>query len=441
MSMKATYVPRNKNRKLNLKVLIPLIVLALLLSYVGYSLLFSSDDTEEVGFSMCGLSVYETRELLKTVNSQNNLMMKDYFYYGETLNILSETYNLNHRDAFAGKTVYFTNLCKDTNETTFFLGSTVDNQIYIESLEDGFYSIAIDIDLTRMSLYTEETLTDTYYTVRRNGEIKRIELIANHAIADSSIETGILNYNYLFMKVTTLDANDPSVANIYDVVIDPYGNNADSGSVYTGVQDNGLSENAEMYETAVEMKKVLEAQGLKVLITKSSADEVLDIYGNEGRITKAVQVYAKYYLDLQMNASADTTASGGQIVYSSYSSNRLATTFYKYLKEKTSLPSIDYGTSDNLNGVLVSENNGYDVRSIIRETGGYALMAGSVSTTQYDFSVLNQHLSQNRHGIQTLSLEYLMISNPSMAALWKENKTQIATESANALLLALGFDI
>lgn len=441
MTIRRNYVPPQRRRTLNYKIVIPFLVLVLILAYISYNAFFPKNDENDTGMSICGLSAYKTRELLKNVNTDLTIETNDYFYYGETLNLLHNSYSLTNRDDFAGQTIYLNNLC-NSSEKSYFLGASVDSQIPVESLEEGFYTVSISQNLDKRLLISPAQISDTFYTVRRNGKLNRIRLISDRTLFDSGIESNLLTQNYLFIEVTALDETDPSVtesAGIYDVVIDPYGMNEDSGALYAGVSANGLSEYQETYGIALTMKNTLESAGLKVLIARSSEDEVINTYGNPSRILRAKESGAKYYLDLQLNASEDTAAQGGQIVYSSHASNKFATAIFKHLKTTTQLPSISYGSSTNYNGVLVSPmTNGFDDRSIIRETGGYALGAGIITSNSKDYSQLASYMKDNRHGMQCVSLEYFMVTNPEISAMWKQNRDAIGIESANALLISLG---
>lgn len=439
MTIRGNYVPPKKRKKLNYKIVIPFLVLAIALFYLSYNVFLKPAENDETGYTICGFTPFKTREVLKETTSDNTIESADYFYYGETLSILHNTYDINGRDDFAGRTMYLKNLCNGV-EINYFLGATIDSQIPVESLSEGYYAVYVSQDLDKARVISTEIIEDTFFSVRREGITKKIKLLSDPSMYDSQIEKNVLDKNYMFIEISDINAEEASEDDsYYDVAIDPFGNNADSGSVYPGVSGNGISENTEMYEVALVIKKELESKGLSVIIVKDNVDETVNIYGENGRIYRAAQAHAKYYLDLQMNTTADDTAAGGQIVYSSYTSNKFATAIFKYLQENTDLPAISYGSGDNYNGVLMSSNtDGYDTRSAIRESGGYALYAGMTQSATLDFASLDQFMANNRHGMQTVTLEYLMVSNEAMVSMWQNNRDTIGIATARGFLIAIG---
>ena len=57
---------------------------------------------------------------------------------------------------------------------------------------------------------------------------------------------------------------------------------------------------------------------------------------------------AKYYLDLQMMSSSRTSIRGTQVIYSSFSSSRFASTVYNEIIEGTSLVSTGSGKNKGI---------------------------------------------------------------------------------------------
>ena len=137
-----------------------------------------------------------------------------------------------------------------------------------------------------------------------------------------------------------------------------------------------------------------------------------------------------------MGSASNTALRGTQVIYSSFSSNRLASTVYNEILEGTSLVSTGNGSNP---GILASGKlNGYDGRMMIRESGGRILGAGTFS--EKAASENGSFARDSRFGMQTITLEYAFLSNPEDMAIWDQQQELIAEKTAAGLARYLGID-
>jgi len=99
-----------RKRKLKLKYVIPSVIMALLLVYIVGTLLWPEGTEKPVVKTICEFNAQQSREKVSLEYSPIT-QLKDYFVYGETLNIFNSDYVLGKKDLFIGKTVILNNLC------------------------------------------------------------------------------------------------------------------------------------------------------------------------------------------------------------------------------------------------------------------------------------------------------------------------------------------
>lgn len=422
---------RNKQKEQLTKSIIAMTLFALLI-IGGYSLFSyikeSNDKSLNSSIQICSLNYKETLAKINGENYENAFEIKDYLYYGETLNLFEDTYDINQKDGLVGRTIMLTNLCTGS-EMVYLIDGKIDGQIPVESLEDGFYSVKIVYDLIQRRAYSTDEINDVFYTVRRNGINKEITLIANQHLFDTEDNTDVLDRNYLFIQVKTVATPD----DVYDIVIDPGHSSKDTGSyVEYGGAANGLVEAQETYKIALVIKEKLESYGLKVLITRKDASEVVNTYGEDGRLYRAYASKAKYYIDIQLSVASSTSIRGTQIVHSSFTSSKMATAIFTYLLENTDLISTGNTGNGNISGVLPSGViNKYDGRMVIRESGGRILSAGTFSEKAIEENA--SFARDQRAGLQTFTINYIYMTNPEDVALWINNYEDYGVKTAEAI--------
>ncbi len=431
-------VPRSR-RRLKWRVIIPSFILVLLVGYILFNLLFPKDlliDTPS--FVVCDYSYTKTQSVLNELQYEEKIELKDYLFYGETLNIFNATYDINQADYFIGKTIKLRNIC-DSSEWVYMLGKNVDEQIPLENLPDGFYEIFVVDSLKEKRLVTSGELYDEFYTVRRNGLSKKIDLVADKDLLKEKDDSlPIMEDNYFFLNIST-QSDEQDNPEIYDVYLDAAHNTISYNYVDKGRTVNNLVEADELYKVAVAVKGKLEAKGLHVLLSRENEDTVINQYGIEGRLNRAYKAQVKHYIELNLNFTTNEDTRGSRVIYSSYSSNRFATALFKSYISTPGLVPYGRQTSTNIAGVLSSSRtNNLDSYPVIREAGGRILSAGTISELAIEQN--SEFNSNERKGIQSVSLELFFISNPLDVNVYQNDFDTIVNNIANGYLKYLGME-
>lgn len=431
-------VPRSR-RRLKWRVIIPSFILVLLVGYILFNLLFPKDlliDTPN--FVVCDYSYTKTQSVLNELQYEEKIELKDYLFYGETLNIFNATYDINQADYFIGKTIKLRNIC-DSSEWVYMLGKNVDEQIPLENLPDGFYEIFVVDSLKEKRLVTSGELYDEFYTVRRNGLSKKIDLVADKDLLKEKDDSlPIMEDNYFFLNIST-QSDEQDNPEIYDVYLDAAHNTISYNYVDKGRTVNNLVEADELYKVAVAVKGKLEAKGLHVLLSRENEDTVINQYGIEGRLNRAYKAQVKHYIELNLNFTTNEDTRGSRVIYSSYSSNRFATALFKSYISTPGLVPYGRQTSTNIAGVLSSSRtNNLDSYPVIREAGGRILSAGTISELAIEQN--SEFNSNERKGIQSVSLELFFISNPLDVNVYQNDFDTIVNNIANGYLKYLGME-
>lgn len=431
-------VPKRKS-KLKWRVLIPSFILVFLGIYILYNMLFPKELLlEETSFVICDYSQTKTQSVLNELKYDDTVELNDYLFYGETLNIYNATYNNSVPDFFIGKTIILRNVC-DSNEWVYMLGKNADEQIPLENLPVGFYEVFVVDSLKEKRVITSDQLYDEFYTVRRNGTSKKVDLVSdNDLIKIDNDNTPIMDKNYFFIRIIeqTPEEENPE---IYDVYIDPAHNTESFNYVDKGRTVEELVEADELYRIAAAVKEKLELKGLKVLLSRDSEETVINQYGVDGRLYKAYEANVKHYIELNLNFTTNTDIRGSRIIYSSYSTNKFATALFKSFIQTSGLVPYGRDTSSNIAGVVSSSRyNNLDSYPVIREAGGRILTAGTISELAIE---LNSEFNKDeRKGIQSVSLELFFISSPLDVSVYQNEFDQMTTNIANGYLKYLGIE-
>jgi len=431
-------VPRRR-RKLKWRVIIPSFILIVLSGYILFNLLFPKElliDTPS--FVICDYSYTKTQSVLNELVYEDKIELKDYLFYGETLNIYNNIYDINQADYFIGKTIKLRNIC-DNSEWVYMLGKNADEQIPLENLPNGFYELFVVDSLKEKRLITSSELYDEFYTVRRNGLNKKIDLISDKDLLKEKEDSlPIMDENYFFIQVTdqTLE-NDNS--EVYDVYLDAAHNTESYNFVDKGRTVNDLVEANELYRITLAVKEKLEEKGLKVLLARENEDSVINQYGIDGRLYKAYQANVKHYIEFNLNFTTNEETRGSRIIYSSYSSNKFATALFKSFISTPGLVPYGRQTSTNIAGVVASSRyNNLDSYPVIREAGGRILSAGTISDLANEQN--SEFNKDERKGIQSVSLEVFFISSPLDVNVYQNEFDQMVNNIVNGYLKYLGME-
>lgn len=427
-----SYVP--PNRKIPMKwILVVILVICIFLGAgLGCFYIKNNQTPRLEHFTICGLSEEKTAEALHEETSEETYTIRDYQFYGESLNLYAEDFTLGGKDDVRRKSIDLVNLCTDES-LTYTMEDNADRRIDLAELEPGFYALTINDHLVKKRLIYEGTfVSEPFTTVKRDGKVKKVTLIADPAIVEPQ-----LTQNYLFLQI-----EETQPQNEYDIFIDPYGAHLSNGAYTPASSGNGLDEAKEMQAAAEYLKEKLESYGLRVALSKNKYDDVLSYYGSDGIMDRAYQSNAKYYLELGMNVSAQSAYAGTEIYHSNYSSATLANSLMYALRKNTSLKASNaYTWTDRNEGVtscnLTEGSDGqklYDILPSIRESGGRVTGAATFSETAKGNA---SFAKDTRSGMQALSINFIYLSNPEDAEVWKKEKDAILTELADAFVKAI----
>ncbi len=437
MAIHPRIVPKRKKR-IQLRVLIPSILLVGLGLYVVYTILFPREITvEKPSFTICDYNLTKTQSVLHDLRYEDTLLVSDYLIYGETLNVYHEPYILGQSDYFVGKTIVLKNLC-DQSEWVFMLDSLIDGQIPLENLPNGFYELFVVDQLIKKRLIASEQIYDYFYTIRRNGTSKRIDIVADDDLIEAESNTlPIMDKYYVFLRVID-QVEDTSMQEVYDITIDPAHFTKSGNRIDNGRTAFDMVEAQELLRFSLALRDYLEAYGLNVHLTRTTGSEPINLYDVGGRLEAAYLAQSKHYFEINMNFSTNQDTRGTRILYSSYASNKFASAIFRSLSEVPGI--VPYGgiQRGNIAGVLASSRfEGFDSFPVIRETGGRILGAGTISEQSKVNAVFNE---QARKGMQTLSVDLIFISNELDVEIYQTYFDQMVEQVALGYLRFVGIE-
>lgn len=409
------YQPR-KRLRVKWRVAIPFFTLLFLIGYLLVHVFFLRESEDPNAVTICDFSAKSTVEKLH-IESESQMVISDYFFYGENLNLRKAAYHGENDDEMIGKTVKLVNLCSG-EPYLFNLDNKIDHQINVSELPNGFYELYYVYNLSDQRIVMDRAVNEVFHTMTRNSQSKKVELIADNNYTKQEVP---LKSYPLYLKVDSDIVQHDSL----DIMLDPAGGNDDYGlGIDWGYQANGLNESDEMYSAALALKERLEKYGLIVGITKDSANHEIDTYGVNGRLAKAYNKHAKLYINLQFNSMANTDIRGMEIIHSSFSSSQLANTLMYDLKKNVNVVgSTLYTSSGSVDGVISASQTDCDDGSVcddviqIRESGGKATKAGECSENTRN---MNAFAKGNVFGMQALLIKFGYISNAEDVAMWKD---------------------
>ena len=429
-----------KKAKIAWKRVIPLSVLGVLVIYLVLSLLVSlifrpgsgtdpgkkNNDPSKV--TICTLNSKQTTKALEKENRENVVEVKDYNFYGESLNLYYDVYSRQtyKSNSLSGEKIALIDMCSD-NKITFDISSDVDSQINIGKLTPGFYSVYIQAGEEGAETYTRVfashaiTSNNIIYSVLRNGERLRVQIVADKTYFDGEKDTeSKLDKAYMYLNVTSEKANEATSTD-YDICVATAPALTMSGVSLVGESANGIVEAEELYAVAQQIVSQLNEKGYRVKMLKDAYDQNILYYGTNGIAHKAYNSKAKYMIYLDMtNYDADMG-----VKYSGYAGGSLATSVYDKL---VSIGLYDGNRTTELYPCVREEGNDpakgeFDVEYEIRELGGIVTGAGQYSET----SEMNASFaSKNIYGVNTVKIVTTNIWDSSSVSRWNERKEAIA---------------
>ncbi|HQB31999.1 MAG TPA: hypothetical protein PLI19_01580 [Erysipelotrichaceae bacterium] len=418
-----------KKVKIKWNVVVPLVFGVFLVSYLLISLivgLFGSKDDYEI-YTIGNYNGKKTLEIVNGEDRSQPILIRDYNFYGESLNLYFESYgdDITKSNTLNGKTVILKDLINSNNVVIFAdLTRDIDSQISLNKLTPGFYSLYIvDGDVTHRAYYeTVLSFNNVFYTVSRYGKNYKVEIIADRQLFDEINTdkrkplTGVLDNNYIYIKVTVAEEYPQ-----YDIAISTSPALTMTGISLVGEQVGDFVEAQQVYELALKVKADLEAKGLKVLILKDEFGQDIQYYGKGGTLEKAYSSGAKYMIHLDMDYYGNIG-----IMFANRSAGKLAKAVFDRIFEETEIfPDENY-----LFKCDVDDDGVTDLQYEIREAGGMALSAGTYSES----AQTNTFAYNNRYGINTIQIITTDMSDGGAISLWNEQKDKVANAIVKGVL-------
>lgn len=418
-----------KKVKIKWRVAIPVLIGVILVAYFLISLiigLFRPKDNLEI-YTIGNFNSKKTLEIINEEDRSNPILIKDYNFYGESLNLYFEAYSdeIIRSNTLNGKSVILKDLINSNNIVTFdALTRDVDNQIDLSKLTPGFYSLYIvDGDVTYRAYYQSVlSYNNTFYTVSRYGKNYKIEIIADKQLFDE-VNTekrkpvvDVLDQHYIYINVTVAEEYPQ-----YDIALSTSPALTMEGISLVGEEVGDFIEAEQVYQLALQIKADLEAKGLKVLILKDEFGQDIQYYGKGGVLEKAYKSGAKYMLHLDMDYYGNIG-----IMFANRSSGKLAKAIFSHILEDSEIfPNENY-----LHKCDVDENGVTDLQYEIREAGGMALSAGTYSES----AKTNTFAFNNKYGIDTIQIITTNMSDAGEISLWKQQKDKVASAIVKGIL-------
>ena len=420
----------DKKVRIKWNVVIPLGLSVILVLYLLISLIAGLFGPKTGNLDIYTIGNFNAKKTLDIINNEDRsqpILIKDYNFYGESLNLYFESYgdDITKSNTLNGKSVILKDLINSNNVVTFAdLTKDVDNQINLNKLTPGFYSLYIvDGDVTFRAYYQSVlSVNNTLYTVSRYGKNYKIEVIADkHLFDEINSEkkkplTDVLNQNYIYIKVTVAEEYPQ-----YDIALSTSPALTMSGISLVGEQVGDFIEAQQVYELALKVKSELEAKGLRVLILKDEYGQDIQFYGKGGTLEKAYKSGAKYMIHLDMDFYGKTG-----IMYANRSSGRMAKAIFNYISTETDI----YPNEKYLSKCDVDTNGVTDLQYEIREAGGVVLSAGVYSES----SQKNTFAYNNKYGIDTTQIVTINMSDSKARSLWSQQKDKVASAIVKGIL-------
>lgn len=432
MKFKPNYVP--KKRKWSYKIVVPFILLILILTYFGYSTIISKKQTANKEFTVCDLSVRNTKRLLSDINNdfkdRSSKVVRDYSIYGETLKLYENKYSTNQNDPLIGQMLYITDVCEGKESAKTLISSRdLDSGIDISKLDDGIYTLEVLGDIDPSVLVADIEMDYEFKSIKRDGKIKVARLFATQSFYDDEIN---FDKNFIMLEVSSIEDN-----NEFDIILDPSaGNTNDYGSYNKGHSFKSMNEATLMFELAQGVEEILSNHGLRVLVSRDESNGI-NYYGESGRIKAAYDGKAKYYIHMRVETSGSKMDRGLLALYSNYTSNRFAQSMIENIVEETGFQTSPYVDRVNIPGVYrTNRKNGLDNNNFLRETGGRYTGAGNLKP----FDDIMSFVKEERHGMYGVNILYGYLTDPSDYSNWENKKEAIILGTAKGILEYLGIE-
>ncbi len=237
------------------------------------------------------------------LNTEDDVVNVDELYiYGNHLNINGKIVNAENLDLvlYNGDFISYKINIKDNN---FNMSDYVNDGIKLEDIPKGIYYAFI----RSTTKDDDDKESYKYYVLNNNTKYEETIYYAFSNNGNKIVINSDNDYHTLMLNIT--ENNDE---NIYDVIIDPGHGGMDSGAIKNGYKESELT-----MKIAANLKKKMEANGIKVKLTREEGqlnnNEKLIDYGTNGRAVISGDVHAKYLFSIHLNSNAYSSVNGVEV--------------------------------------------------------------------------------------------------------------------------------
>lgn len=336
----------NRNQRKNLKVIIPLIIVAILIFglFWGYKILTRK----------------KIASFLENVQVGTYANINKYVIYGTHMNItgniaIGENVNdikLILKSAQEEKDLKAT-FEKGDSSYSFYLSDYINDGLYLENIPNDTYYLLIKTKDEENGDKYYSVLNDTdydnltYYTLTKNAKNNKIEIEWNTyeelpTLRFEITETILPDDVYDFTIDPGHDASDPGMTICFknNIITNPYGDYCPYNMTLYKESDFNL-------EVSLALKDKLTALGYKVSMTRKTKNDLVNIYETMGSATMANDTSSKYNIAIHHNSTGaggnQTSAKGIEVYIANDTKLSLATSIVDSLiKDANASPSYKY---------------------------------------------------------------------------------------------------
>ena len=337
---------------------------------------------------------------------------------------------------------------QEKNTISFYISELINDGLYLDNIKKGEYNLFIRTTHKEIVEDEEEKKTYKYYPLINKTEYNETTYYTMSKYNNKIVINSNNNYKTLMLNIT----NNEDKLDIYDIVID-----AGHGGVDPGATVNGYKETDFTLDLAIKLKKILEKNGLKVMLTRNENtldnDEYFEEYGKGGRAQISHEVFSKYLFSLHLNSSNSSKVNGLEV----YTASDINYDFAKNLAEAiTKNTGVNYSTQKTykmFNGIYTHNfsekeiessskkmidkgRKPYDITTnsnylyMIRETGGF--MTGAYVDDRNEEQVANDYYNSNI-GAESYLLELCYLTNKSDLEIIKNKQNEYINAISNTI--------
>ena len=336
----------NRNQRKNLKVIIPLIIVAILIFglFWGYKILTKKKITSFLE----NVQVGTYANIDKYVIYGTHMNITGNIAIGENVNVIK----LILKSAQEEKDLKAT-FDKDDSGYSFYLSNYINDGLYLENIPNDTYYLLIKTTDEENGDKYYSVLNDTnynnltYYTLTKNNKNNKIGIEWNTyeelpTLRFEITETTLPDDVYDFTIDPGHDASDPGMTICFknNIITNPYGDYCPYNMTLYKESDFNL-------EVSLALKDKLTALGYKVSMTRETKNDLVNIYETMGSATMANDTSSKYNIAIHHNSTGaggnQTSAKGIEVYIANDTKLSLATSIVDSLiKDANASPSYKY---------------------------------------------------------------------------------------------------